>query len=154
VESHANALSNSRRGATLPELIVVLTLIGIVLGMSLPSLMRGLDRIETRAAVQETASAFFVARSVAVVSGRGSDVVIDEARSTVLVIARGDTALALHLGARHGVAVSTTRPRMTYTAAGLGYGGANLRIVLTRGSAAESVFVSREGRVKVGSRGR
>jgi hypothetical protein len=41
---------------------------------------------------------------------------------------------------------------MTYTAAGLGYGGANLRVVLSRGSAAETVLVSREGRVRIGTR--
>jgi hypothetical protein len=41
---------------------------------------------------------------------------------------------------------------MTYGPSGLGYGGANLRVILSRGVAAETVFVSREGRTKIGAR--
>jgi Tfp pilus assembly protein FimT len=154
MQARAAHVSGSRRAATLAELAVVVTLIGIVLGIGLPSLKRGLDRLEARAAVQETATAFFVARSTAVVRGRATDVVIDEAREQLHVIASDDTVLALPLGARHGVALSATRPKMTYSASGLGYGGANLSVRLTRGSAAETLFVSREGRVKIGAHGR
>ena len=47
-----------------------------------------------------------------------------------------------------------TRDSMTYYPNGLALGGANLSIVVTRGSAAETVLVSREGRVKLGARAR
>ena len=140
---------SDRRGATLSELIVVVTLVGVLTGFALPQLLRGYDRLETRSAAQETATAFFVGRASAVAAGKPVNVVIDAAQAGLRVIAGGDTVLALPVGVRHGVAIAATRQSMTYTAAGLGYGGANLRVILSRGSAAETVFVSREGRVRV-----
>ena len=99
-------------------------------------------------------SAFFVARSAAIGRGVPTTVAIDEARRGVYVIAGTDTMLALFVGARHGVSVSATRSSMTYTASGLGFGGANLTVLLRRGSAADTVIVSREGRVKLGAHAR
>jgi Tfp pilus assembly protein FimT len=142
-------LGSVRCGATLGELIVVLTLVGIITGFALPRLLRGYDRLETRSAATETATAFFVARASAIAAGRPTNVVIDVQDAGLRVITGGDTLLALPVGARHGVVVAATRQSMTYTAAGLGYGGANLRVILSRGSAAETVLVSREGRVRV-----
>lgn len=141
-----------RSAATLSELIVVVTLIGILTSFALPRLLAGYDRLETRSAAQETATVFFVGRASAIAAGRPASVVIDASRAKLRVITAGDTVLALPVGTRHGVVVATTRPSMTYTAAGLGYGGANLRVILSRGSAAETVLVSREGRVRVGTR--
>jgi Tfp pilus assembly protein FimT len=144
----------SRRAVTLAELVVVVTIVWIVCGIGLPPLKRGYDRLETRSAAQDGLMAFFVGRSAAVASGRPTDVVIDGPRGLVLVINGADTMLTEHPGRKHGVSVSATRSRTTYTAAGLGYGGANLSVVLSRGSASETLFVSREGRVKLGARGR
>lgn len=132
----------------------MLTLIGVALGMALPALKRGFDKIETRAAAQETLSAFFVGRASAIASGRPTDVMIDAPRQRVYVRTGSDTVLALDLGLRHGVGVASTRAYSTYNAAGLGYAAANLSVVLTRGSAAETVLVSREGRAKIGVRAR
>jgi hypothetical protein len=54
----------------------------------------------------------------------------------------------------HGVRLAATRDSMTYYPDGLALGGANLSIVLSRGAAADTVIVSREGRVKIGARAR
>lgn len=143
------APEQKQSGATLAELTVVLTLMGILLGLALPSLMRGYDRLEVRSAVQETMSAFFVARATAIATGVPCSVWIDNRTDRVLVSSGNDTVLSLWLRARHGVDVSSTRPTMTYTAAGLGYGGANMSVILTRRSVADTVLVSREGRVRV-----
>ena len=121
----------------------------IMLGASLPSLMRGYDRLEVRSATQETVSAFFVARAAAIAKGRPSLVAVDARRDQLVVLSAGDTVLTLELRVRHGVDLSATRSTMTYSPAGLGYGGANLSVVLTRGSVADTVLVSREGRVRL-----
>jgi type II secretory pathway pseudopilin PulG len=142
---------SGRRAATLSELMIVVTLVGILTGFALPQLLRGYDRMEARSAARETATAFFVGRASAVAAGRQANVVIDAPHAGLRVIRGGDTVLALPVGVRHGVAVAATRQSMIYTAAGLGYGGANLRVILSRGSAAETVLVSREGRVRIGS---
>lgn len=145
---------SDRRGATLFELVVLVTLIGILAGFSLPPFKRGYDRLETRSAAQETLTAFFVARASAIAAGKPADVVIDVLRARLRVVTGGDTVLAIAVGTRHGVAVAASRPSMTYTASGLGYGGANLRVIVARGAAAETVFVSREGRARLGTRPR
>ena len=145
---------SDRCAATLFELVVLVTLVGILAGFSLPPFKRGYDRLETRSAAQETLTAFFVARASAIAAGRPADVVIDELRARLRVVTGDDTVLAIPVGARHGVAVAASRPSMTYTASGLGYGGANLRVIVSRGAAAETVFVSREGRARLGTRPR
>lgn len=127
---------------------VVLTLVAVLLGMALPSLKRGYDRLEVRSATQETLSAFFVARADAIANGRPSALWMDSRADRLTVASGGDTVLGLDLRARHGVHVSATRASMTFTAAGLGYGGANLSVILTRGAAADTILVSREGRVR------
>jgi Tfp pilus assembly protein FimT len=135
-------------GATLTELIVVLTLVAVLMGIALPSLKRGYDRLEVRSATQETVSAFFVARADAIAKGRPCEIFFDTQLDRVSISSGGDTVLALDLRSRHGVDVSATRASMTFTAAGLGYGGANLSVILRRGSVADTVLVSREGRVR------
>jgi Tfp pilus assembly protein FimT len=142
---------SGRRAATLIELAIVVTLFGILAGFSLPALLRGYDRLEARSAAQETVTAFFVGRETAIAAGTPADVVIDAPHARVWVVTGGDTVFAVSLGMRHGVDVAATRQSMTYTATGLGFGGANLRVILGRGSAAETVFVSREGRAKLGA---
>ena len=141
-----------RRAVTLAELMLVVTLVGLLTAFALPQLLRGYDRLETRSAARETATAFFVGRASAIAGGRKALVVIDAPQAGLWVVTGGDTVLSLPVGMRHGVAVAASRQSMIYTAAGLGYGGANLRVVLSRGNAAETVLVSREGRVRVGTR--
>jgi hypothetical protein len=46
------------------------------------------------------------------------------------------------------VAVASSRDTVTYGASGRGYGAANSTIVLSRGAAAETVFVARLGRAR------
>ena len=145
---------SDRRGATLFELVVLVMLVGILAGFTLPSFKRGYDRLETRSAAQEALTAFFLARASAIAAGKPADVIIDATRARLRVITGDDTVLALPVGMRHGVAVATSRPSMTYTASGRGYGGANLRVIVSRGAAAETVFVSREGRARLGTRPR
>ena len=147
-------IGSDRRGTTLFELVVLVMLVGILAGFALPSFKRGYDRLETRSAGQETLTAFFVARASAIAAGKPAHVVIDELHARLRIITLDDTVLALPVGMRHGVAVAASRPSMTYTASGLGYGGANLRVIVSRGAAAETVFVSREGRARLGTRPR
>jgi hypothetical protein len=50
--------------------------------------------------------------------------------------------------ALYGVRVTASRDSMAYDARGLGYGAANLSVVVHRGRVAETVYVSRLGRVR------
>lgn len=143
-----------RRATTLVELLVIVALIALVSGFVLPPFKRGFDRLKTRAAAQETMTAFFTARASAIALGRRTAVVLDEAKGRVLVIAGGDTLLVRAIRAGHGVTMTASRDSMAFFPDGLGLGGANLNVVLTRGAASDTVLVSREGRVKLGAKAR
>lgn len=73
---------------------------------------------------------------------------LDSAAGTAVVHAADDTLRRLPLAAQYGVRLTATRDSMTYAPPGLGVGAANLRVTLTRGAAAETVTVSRLGRVR------
>jgi Tfp pilus assembly protein FimT len=135
------------RGTTTVELLVVLVIVSLMLVLGLPRLRGILDRVAVRGAATDAMAAFATARHLAIRRGTRVAVTIDEARATIRVVTRGDTTLRA-LGEIHGVRLEATRDSMAYTPVGLGYGGSNLRLVLRRGRAAESVYVSRLGRVR------
>jgi hypothetical protein len=60
----------------------------------------------------------------------------------------GDTLRKRDIGAAHDVLLLATRTRMSYSATGIGYGAANLSVVVRRNRAVDTVFVSRLGRVR------
>jgi hypothetical protein len=72
---------------------------------------------------------------------------LDGAGGRVIVHAGPDT-LATADFAERGVHVAATRDSMAYAPDGLGLGGANLRLVLSRGARADTIMVSRLGRVE------
>ena len=75
-------------------------------------------------------------------------VVVDEALSVVRVEADTQTLHRRDLSALHHVTLRATRDTVTYAPTGLGWGLANTTIVVARGARAESVTVSRLGRVR------
>ncbi|HEX2719009.1 MAG TPA: hypothetical protein VHM67_15175 [Gemmatimonadaceae bacterium] len=137
-------------GYTLVETLITLTVIALVLGAALPAIKHGFDRIATRGAASDAAAAFFVARASAVASARQTIVRIDTTGRISVLSSRGDTLMTRDLARLHRTAVAATRREMIYSTVGLGYAGANLRLVFTRGRAADTVVVSREGRVRRG----
>ena len=133
---------------------MVAALIALITGLVLPPFKRSFDRLKTRAAAQETMTAFFTARASAIALGRRTAVRLDEAKGRVLVLAGGETLMVRRVGTSHGVRMTATRDSMAFFADGLGLGGANLSVVFTRGAASDTVLVSREGRVKLGAKAR
>ena len=143
-----------KSGMTLAEVVVVVALVALVTGLVLPAVKRCFDRIHTRGAAQEVMTAFFTARASAIALGQQAAVVLDARNARVFVVSKRDTLLMRPIGAEHGVVMTSTRDSMSFYPDGLGLGGANLRVVITRGSAADTVIVSREGRTKLGTRAR
>jgi hypothetical protein len=106
------------------------------------------DGAAVRAAGAELRAAFAAARALAALRGARTAVRLDPAAGTAVVHAGADTVRRLALAARHGVRLAATRDSMSYLPPGLGAGAANLRVVLARGRAADTVVVSRLGRVR------
>lgn len=137
-----------RHGTTLPELMVVLTVVGI---LGLVAFSRGnalRDRMSVRSAATETMATFALARRWSVSRATRTAITIDSSTSSLLVRSYTDTIAKRSLASSHGVRLTASRDSMAYAPNGLGYGASNLTVVLRRGAAAETIFVSRLGRVR------
>lgn len=137
-----------RRGATLIEMLLVLCLIGILAAMALPAVSRLLDGIAVQGAASEVHALFGAARHLAIHRGEMVTVELDTAAERLLVRAGAETLRVRPLGEIHRVSLSASRSATTYAANGIGYGASNMTIVITRGSAEETLTVSRLGRVR------
>jgi prepilin-type N-terminal cleavage/methylation domain-containing protein len=137
-----------RIGYTFLELIIVLSIAAILLAIAIPRALNSLDRISARSAAGDIASILAAARSLALAGHSPVAVDIDSV-SGVLRIRRGEEVISSRgVGSAHGVVLRRNRDSLTFDARGLGRGAANLSIIVRRRAAAETVFVSRLGRVR------
>ena len=135
-------------GATLLELTVALAVLGVLTALALPRARGMLDRARVAAARTQAVTVFAIARHLAIRQSRRTTVTIDERAGLMLVHIGTDTAHRRNLGRSFGVALESTQDSMSYHPTGIGYGAANLSLRITRGRAADTVVVSRLGRVR------
>jgi prepilin-type N-terminal cleavage/methylation domain-containing protein len=136
-----------RPGLTLTEMLLVVVLAGILVAIAAPPYIAARNRVSVRAAVTASVAAFDAARSVALTRGRHAAVRIDTSSARLVVHSFSDTVLRVPLGASWGVRLSASRDSSAIAPDGLGYGAANVRLIVSRGAAADTVTVSRLGRV-------
>jgi prepilin-type N-terminal cleavage/methylation domain-containing protein len=137
-----------RHAFTLIELTVTLSILSILSAIAIPRAGRFLDGIQVRGAVIEIESLFSAARHIAIARGAQTTVEIDTAARAIYVSVGGAVLRNAKIGSDHDVRLSATRPGMSYSATGMGYGAANLSVVVRRNSSADTVFVSRLGRLR------
>jgi len=137
-----------RSGYSLLEQLVVLVVMAILLTFAGPRTASALDRAAVRNARMQLVSALGSARGSALARGERVTLAIDDSIGLVRVFSGGDTLLVRSLRTELGVALASSRDSVTYGASGRGYGAANSTIVLSRGAAAETVFVARLGRAR------
>ena len=137
-----------RKGYTLLEQLVVLTVMTILLTLVAPRTLSALDRSAVRNARRELVSALGSARGSAQSRAERVMVAMDSTGGLLRILAGTDTLLVRPLRAELGVALAASRDTITYGASGRGYGAANSTIVLSRGTAAETVSVARLGRAR------
>src|SRR6266566_4910809 len=137
-----------RHAFTVIELTITLFILSILSAIAIPRAGRFLDRIHVRGAVVEIESLFSTARHIAIARSATATVDIDTLEQTIYVSVGRDTLRKREIGKAHGVRLAATRVRMSYSATGMGYGAANLSVVVQRNSVADTVFVSRLGRLR------
>jgi prepilin-type N-terminal cleavage/methylation domain-containing protein len=137
-----------RRGLSLAELLVAITLIGLMALVAVPRFAGARDRVAVESALAETVRTFATARELAVLRRTAVAVVIEPARAALEVRSRGLVVMRRGLGAAYGVAFATNRDSVVYDARGLGFGASNLSLILRRGRVADTVVVSRLGRTR------
>jgi type II secretory pathway pseudopilin PulG len=141
-------IARPRPAYTLAELALVLAIAGLLSLVGLRQLQLYLDRLATRTAVTEAALLVGRARDEAVAQHTAVALRVDTVAGTFTLRARGER-VALHaLGHAHGVTLSTTRDSIAFDARGLGYGAANMTLIARRAAAANTLVVSRLGRVR------
>jgi type II secretory pathway pseudopilin PulG len=142
------ASQSHARGHTLIEVVIVLCIIGLVTVPVVHALAYQLDRIAVRSAIAEAAGAVARARDEALTRREPVALRLDQ-RSATLTLRAGSRPLARYaLGHAHGVTLASTRDSIAFDSRGLGYGAANLTLVARRGTAADTLVVSRLGRVR------
>jgi len=138
------------KGFTLLELMVVVAIAAALMALGFPRAARLMDWIKTERAVRDVLTALAIGRNGAVLQST-------RARLTIAT----DTLRIDRLGAqgwepwwrtpgpsRHGVALETSNPVVIFGPTGMGWGASNTTVVLRRGSQAETITMSRVGRVK------
>ena len=138
-----------RRGYTIPELILVLAILGLLTGIAVPRFARLADSLAVQRAALELVSAHNRARMSAVLRGRPLELTI---RADLLAIrfpgAPENVWQALGPAAQ-GVAMTGPTHPVTFSPVGITVGLSNGSYRLSRGAATRTVIVSRLGRVRV-----
>ena len=138
----------TRHAFTVIELTVTVSILCILSAIAMPLAGKLLDRVQVRGAVIEVQSLFSAARHIAIARSSQATVEVDTVTQTVYVTVGVDTLRKREIGAEHGVRLSTSRARMSYSATGFGYGAANLSVSVRRNDSVDTVFVSRLGRLR------
>lgn len=148
VSDAADLHPTRRTGFTLSELLVVLVVLGVLSGIAISRIGAAADRAAVRSATAEAATLFESARNAAIYRRAPVAVMIDTAGA--MLVSRADTeALGRrNLWLSYGVHLTATRDSMAFDARGLGVGVANLSLIARRGRFADTLFVSRLGRLR------
>lgn len=141
-----------RHGFTLPELLLVLCLTGILLLVAVPRIGQWQDRIAIDNAARRAVGAYGRARLLAIT--RGQKVTLLVTAESLTVRLPGDSLAPSLWGALGPSAdgVQLQEPairRASFVATGLAWGVPNATLVFRRGAATRSVVVSRLGRVRI-----
>ena len=138
-----------RAGFSLIEVALVVSIVGVVTLITIPTLGRSLDRLATDRAASEVATFYHRARLAALL--RSSPVRIEFGQDSLIAsYDRGmDTVFLRWPGpSEHGVTLTASRSTVRLYPSGVGWGAANTTVVLRKGLAVESLTTSRLGRLR------
>ena len=139
------------RGFTLPEVVLVLVLLGLLLMVGWPGAERLADHYATVAAARGVAGAHSRARILATIRHRVALLTVDQDSLQVALVQGPDTTVVWRADGpgSSGVSLSPSSRIVRYAPIGIAYGFSNVTFTLTRGSARHRVIVSRLGRVRL-----
>jgi prepilin-type N-terminal cleavage/methylation domain-containing protein len=145
-----------QRGFTLLEIAAALVILGVFAALIGPRVNSWSDRIAVGRAMEDFRSVYLKARMAAiygsvrvrVVISSDSLVAVAETGPSVAENATDSVLFRIRGPNYHGVSMVATRNLIRFYPIGIGLGGSNTKIVLRRGVAAESLTVSRLGRLK------
>jgi len=141
----------NRSATSLTELLLVLTLLGILFTLAMPHARHGLDAMRVRSARESTVGAALRARSLAVAHG-GADLVLDLSAETASAVDGNgvlaeQTALSQYDVRISADGTSSSRIVLRYDALGIGR-MASRTIRFRRGRAEAGLTFSSYGRIR------
>ena len=133
------------------ELLVGLSILGILTTAAVQTWSRFADRVAVEAAQGTVLNAYRRAQSAARAWGRPSEVTVSTDSIVLRTVGIADTVVLWRAPgpARTGVLLTPTNHVSSFGASGLATGVANVSHVLQRGATRRTVVVSRLGRVRV-----
>ena len=139
-----------RHGFTLPELLSVIVIIGILLSVVTPPLGRALDQAAVHEGVERFAALHATTRQLAISRNTLARLEVDRAQRAAAISVRRtpvvwDTVGSYSLGS---ASIACSNPTIVFGPLGLGYGTSNTRLIFSRGAAADTVTTSRTGRLR------
>lgn len=136
------------RGYTVIELLIAMMIAGVLLSISIPHAQHQLDRVVVQSARADVRAVLSLGRTLALAGRARVTVRIDTVTGTLRIQQYGEPVTSRSVAEAHGVRLIATRDSLVYDAHGVGWGAANLSVIVRKRSAAETVFVSRLGRVR------
>jgi Tfp pilus assembly protein FimT len=141
-------MPHPRRAATLAELLITLTVLGVLAAIAVPRASKLVDRLSVRGATQDVVQALATARAAAARRGAYASFVADPRTGRLRVVSGGETLLDRDEARIRGVRIEASRESVTFAPSGLGWGAANTTIIVGRGTRADTIVMSRLGRVR------
>jgi len=136
------------RGYTVIELLIAIVIAGVLLAIAVPRGRNQLDRIAVQSARGDVRAVLSFARNLALSAQLPVVVVVDSTTGTIAVKQWNEFIRSRGITHAHGVTLRATRDSLMYDAWGLGRGAANLSVILRKRMVAETIFVSRLGRIR------
>ena len=138
-----------RNAFTLPELVLVLALIGILTGLTLPHLSEAMDRIEVDGAVHRLIAAHQRARIMAITRGQVLSLSVDPTQLTISNQEGTDSLWSDTGPASTGVEIVGPARQFTFSPQGFTLGLSNATLQLRRGTTSRTLVISRLGRIRM-----
>jgi prepilin-type N-terminal cleavage/methylation domain-containing protein len=142
----------NKRGVTIIELLIVMTLIGVIAGFAFPRIGDAITKQNVRSARTLFIGTHAKARATAIQRGSqtqlilaGGRLVIQAANPVTNVVQQ--VGNVEDLGSRYGVTVQPTNVTLTFDARGIGMETTETTISITKGSYGNQIVFSPVGRV-------
>jgi Tfp pilus assembly protein FimT len=137
-----------RNAHTLWELLASLAILSTIFAVVAPPIARARDRASVRSAAATLRATLASARSLALTRGAPALVIVDAAIPAITVVVNRDTVLRHVLSGEFRSDLAASRDTIRFGPTGRAFGASNSTLILRTHSAAETVTVSRVGRVR------